>query len=366
MKVLLVAPFGGVTGGIARWTEHILDYYKKTGRNDCDLDLLSTGRSTFVNINSSVCFRIISALKDYRIILKNFRSRLNTNTYDVMHLTSSASLSLAKDLYMLHTAKRKGIKTIIHFHFGRIPELAKQNNWEWKLLCKVIQKATKAIVIDQQSYNSLVAHGFNNIALLPNPIAPEVIDIVNKNNHIERDSRNILFVGHCVKTKGVEELVTACKQIPNITLRMIGTIQENMRMNLEAIAENGKWLELKGEMPYEQVIREMQTCDIFVLPTYTEGFPNVILESMACGCAIVTTPVGAIPQMLEDDKNGKYGVLVEPRNVQQLHDAIEHLLNDEHLKQEMRQNVQCRVNERYNIDVIWNKMLQIWEESSEK
>ena len=87
---------------------------------------------------------------------------------------------------------------------------------------------------------------------------------------------------------------------------------------------------------------------------------------MACGCAIVTTPVGAIPQMLEDDKNGKYGVLVEPQNVQQLHDAIEHLLNDEHLKQEMRQNVQRRVNERYNIDVIWNKMLQIWEESSER
>lgn len=362
MKVLLVAPFGGVTGGIARWTEHILDYYKKVGKNDCNLDLLSIGRSSFVNINSSVCFRIISALKDYPLIIRNFRSRLHANTYNVMHLTSSASLSLIKDLYMLHTAKRKGIKTIIHFHFGRIPELAKKNNWEWKVLCKVIQKATKVIVIDQQSYNSLVANGFNNIALLPNPIAPEVINIVSKNNHTERVSRSILFVGHCTKTKGVEELVTACKQIPNITLRMIGTIQENMRIKLEAMAENGKWLELKGEMPYEQVICEMQACDIFVLPTYTEGFPNVILESMACGCAIVTTPVGAIPQMLENDENGKYGMLVEPRNVQQLHDTIEHLLDNEQLKQEMRQNVQCRVNERYNIDVIWNKMLQIWEE----
>ena len=163
MKVLLVAPFGGVTGGIARWTEHILDYYKKTGRNDCDLDLLSTGRSTFVNINSSVCFRIISALKDYRVILKNFRSRLNTNTYDVMHLTSSASLSLAKDLYMLHTAKRKGIKTIIHFHFGRIPELAKKNNWEWKLLCKVTRMADRVVVIDSISYKALRDFGFENV-----------------------------------------------------------------------------------------------------------------------------------------------------------------------------------------------------------
>ena len=114
-------------------------------------------------------------------------------------------------------------------------------------------------------------------------------------------------------------------------------------------------------MPYTDVIKEMQKCDIFVLPTYTEGFPNVILESMAAGCAIISTPVGAIPQMLEDDGDGKYGLLVEPRNVQQLHDAIEHLLNDEALKQEMRQNVQRRVNERYNIDVVWSKMLKIWK-----
>ena len=62
--------------------------------------------------------------------------------------------------------------------------------------------------------------------------------------------------------------------------------------------------------------------------------------------------------MLEDDEKGKYGILVEPRNVKQLHDAIEHLLNDMALKQEMRLNVQRRVNERYNIDVVWEKCLK--------
>ena len=107
----------------------------------------------------------------------------------------------------------------------------------------------------------------------------------------------------------------------------------------------------------------MLSCDIFVLPTYTEGFPNVILESMACGCAIVTTPVGAIPEMLEEENGKQYGILVSPQNVQELKEGIEKMLNNETLKQECRKNVQQRVNERYNIDTVWKQMSKIWEET---
>lgn len=49
---------------------------------------------------------------------------------------------------------------------------------------------------------------------------------------------------------------------------------------------------------------------------------------MACGCAIVTTPVGAIPEMLEEEDGKHYGIMVEPRNVEQLKRAIERMLSD--------------------------------------
>ena len=104
----------------------------------------------------------------------------------------------------------------------------------------------------------------------------------------------------------------------------------------------------------------MCQCDIFVLPTYTEGFPNVILESMACGCAIVTTPVGAIPEMLEEENGKHYGLMVEPRNVEQLKSSIEKMLSDIDYKNECRTNVQQRVNERYNIDSVWRQMVDVW------
>ena len=104
----------------------------------------------------------------------------------------------------------------------------------------------------------------------------------------------------------------------------------------------------------------VKSCDLFVLPTYTEGFPNVIIESMACGCAIVTTPVGAIPEMFEEENGNHYGILVAPKSIEELKNGIEKMLDNEMLKQECRLNVKQRVNDRYNIDAVWKQMLSIW------
>ena len=362
LRVLLVAPYGGVPGGISRWTSHIVEYYEKYGRDDCGLGLVAMGRSVFMNVHMSIWKRLWSAWIDYRTIFKNFCHEIVSNQYDLMHLTSSGSLSLFKDIAMLRMARRKGLKCVVHFHFGRIPELAKQNNREWRMLKKVVELANKTIVIDRASYDVLVQLGYKSIELLDNPIAPQVVRIVEENKINRRESKSVLFAGHVVRTKGVFELLNACATIDGIKLKLVGNITHEIRRDIEQeFGTDQSWYEVCGEMPYADVIKEMQRCDIFVLPTYTEGFPNVILESMAAGCAIISTPVGAIPQMLEDDEKGRYGILVEPRNVKQLHDAIEHLLNDEPLKDEMRRNVQCRVNERYNIDVVWSKMLKIWK-----
>ena len=359
MKILLASPFGGVQGGISRWTCHINNYYKTLHDPLCEMDLLPMGRSTFVNVNSSIFYRIISAIRDYRVILKEYRKYLQSSHYDIMHLASSASISLLKDLYMLRRAKAKGIKTIIHFHFGRIPDLYKKQNWEWKLLTRVLKNADRAIVLDRLSYETLQSCGIVNVSILPNPVAPEVNMIIASNKELSRESNTILFIGHVVKTKGVFELVEACNQLPNVSLKLVGYIEDDMKMSLNERAKC--CLEIMGEMSYEDVIKEMMKCDIFVLPTYTEGFPNVILESMAAGCAIVATDVGAIPEMLGVNDKKRYALIVKPKDETTLKDAIELLLTDDKLKLEFRSNVSQRVNELYSIDKVWEQLFNLWE-----
>ena len=364
MKILFATPYKCMTGGIAQWAEHIASHYEKSAMAECKLDILpmndpKSGRST---VGMSLCHRIIYGFQTYSRVLRNLKKRLSSEKYDILHISTSASISLSKDYLMIKCARRRGVKTIVHFHFGRIPQIAKSNNWEWKMLKMVVRLADRAVVMDKASYDTLRANGFDNISLLPNPVAPRVVDIAKENVSVKRTPRSLLFVGHVVKTKGVFELLEACSKIENINLQLVGHITPDMQAQIEEKYKDASWLTICGERPYDEAIKEMCKCDAFVLPTYTEGFPNVILESMACGCAIVTTPVGAIPEMLGEEDGKHYGLMVEPRNVEQLKVGIEKMLSDEDFKNECRANVQQRVIERYNIDSVWRQMEGIWNE----
>ena len=231
---------------------------------------------------------------------------------------------------------------------------------------KVLKLADKVIVLDKMSYDTLAAAGYKNIDKLPNPLSPRVSKIIEDNKSVAQVPRKILFVGHLYRTKGIFELVEACCEIPCISVTIVGQYEEIIKNELIKIADkksSSNRISFTGNIKMEQVIMEMKSCDLFVLPTYTEGFPNVIIESMACGCAIVTTPVGAIPEMLEEENGKQYGILVAPQNTQALKDGIEAMLNDELLKTECRKNVVQRVNERYNIDAVWHQIIAIWSDT---
>lgn len=367
MKILLASPIGKA-GGIARWTEHILRHYASVKSSQTfEINHISMSLTPAQNvIHRNLWHRIRRGVTGYYAVCRKINKELCDKCYNVFHFTSSASISLAKDLLLTRIAHKHGVKAIVHFHFGRIPELKNKNNWEWKLLCAVVKVVDTAVVIDKLSYDVLLDSGYTNIRLLPNPIAPKVQDIIRKNNNLVREDNTILFVGHGIRTKGIYELVDACRNIPNIKVKMLGTILDSVKKDIYKYSNYASWLDIKGEIPYDDVIKEMLKCDIFVLPTYTEGFPNVILESMACGCAIVTTTVGAIPEMLMEDKSGHYGIMIEPRNAGLLNDAINKMLNNEDFKTQCRLNVQHRVYEKYNIEVIWQHMVEIWKETASK
>ena len=145
---------------------------------------------------------------------------------------------------------------------------------------------------------SLVSYGFTNVYKVPNPLSQELeSEIRSMAPAVKRLPRRILFVGHVLPSKGVYELVNACSGINDIELRVVGRVEDKVKDELQSLASvsAGKWLNILGEKSQEEVLHEMLSCEIFVLPSYTEGFPNVIIEAMACGAPIIATGVGAIP-----------------------------------------------------------------------
>lgn len=356
MRILLASPYHG-NGGITRWTGHILNCYQNHCYEDVELDLLAMDRKS----SSNLFMRLICGIWEYSRIILRARSKLKQSQYDVVHVCTSGSISFIKDIVLLFMAKQYNVHTVLHLHYGRIQEIKEANNWEWKLLQKSIKHVDACVTMNKPSYDALAVAGYKNIINIPNPLAPEVERFVEKHGKdCLRDEKMILFAGHCLKTKGVYELVEACKDIQGIHLVLAGMIREEVKTDLEAISGKNMNLEILGEVPYDEVLRLMVQCGIFVLPSYTEGFPNVILESMACGCSIVGTTVGAIPEMIGEENGEKCGLLIPSKDAEALKNTILRFLYDKELTKKCRINAKRRV-ERYNMDSVWADLVRTWE-----
>ncbi len=368
MKVLLCTPYlqepNIILGGINIWGRNVLSYYHQTS-SDITIDAVSFDRMFDVKENSTFIQRAMWGIKEYRSSIKNAIKTLdNQGPFDVLHLCTSAQLGLFKDYVVIRRAHKRGVKVVIHLHFGRTPELFLKNNWESKLLKRVLSMSDAIVSIDSETYTALRSNGYKASFYLPNPLSLPIINQIEvQKAKILRIPNKILYVGHVIPSKGVFELVQACKEIKGVELHLVGSVTGDISDSLKNRAvskNNGTWLKIRGGIPHEEVINEMLSCGIFVLPSYTEGFPNVILEAMACGCSIVSTSVGAIPEMLGEKDEKKCGIIVPPHNDEQLKAAIARMLSNEKLKKEYGTNAQERVNQRYSMQKVWGQLVEIW------
>src|SRR5690606_33278070 len=100
---------------------------------------------------------------------------------------------------------------------------------------------------------------------------------------------------------------------------------------------------------------------IFALPSYTEGFPNVILEAMSMGCAVIATNVGAIPEMLAISSDKPCGICVPVKNVEKLTEAITLLISNPQKVEMMGRNGSERVLKYYTFNSIIKQYMSVWQ-----
>lgn len=180
------------------------------------------------------------------------------------------------------------------------------------------------------------------------------------------ESKVLVFVGHVIPAKGIRELVLACRDIldPAFKMEIVGPVQEQFRQELEVVArarDGGKWLTISGQVENEEALARMAGGFAVVLPSYTEGFPNVVLEAMMLGKPVIATPAGAIPEMLSDGGDKPCGVCVPIGDVDALRNAIKSLLNEPGQALEMGQRGRERVMREYSAGAVYPQYKSIWK-----
>lgn len=150
----------------------------------------------------------------------------------------------------------------------------------------------------------------------------------------------ILFVGTIYEQKGIRYLIEAFYQIYNkykntkLVIVGSGVLLDEMKILSQKLGISNN-IEFKGMLPHEMVLVEYAKSDVFVLPSWDEGFGIVYLEAMAQKIPIIGSKGFGISEVVVDGKNG---FLVEPRNINDIYEKLEILINNEEIKNRLGEN----------------------------
>jgi glycosyltransferase involved in cell wall biosynthesis len=168
----------------------------------------------------------------------------------------------------------------------------------------------------------------------------------------------VLSVARLVEKKGLHHLMHACVLLKErgvrFRVRIIGDGEwkEKLRTLLDELGI-GDVMSLEGALPQEEVIRWYRRATIFTLPSQIteegdrDGIPNSIVESMACGLPVLSTPVSGIPELVRDGETGR---LVPPCDPEALAAAIAEMLGSRTLRDRIRRGARAAVERTFDLE----------------
>jgi glycosyltransferase involved in cell wall biosynthesis len=173
----------------------------------------------------------------------------------------------------------------------------------------------------------------------------------------------ILFLSWLDRNKGVYELIESVRiliaQGLNIELILAGRGADFDDVNL--LIDHLKlshYIKAKGWVLGDEKLKLFNDSDVFVLPSYYEGYPNSLIEAMASAKCCIATKVGAIPNIID---NGVNGLTIDPVNIVQLTDAIRKVTEEPDLRYRFGIQARADVLQKNTCDVAVSKFLDLLE-----
>ena len=173
--------------------------------------------------------------------------------------------------------------------------------------------------------------------------------------------RRLLYVGRLAAMKGLPVLFEALSQLreryPDLTLTVVGDGQE--RGEIEASAQHlgiSTIVNFVGYKSQTEVREYLQETDIFILPSFAEGVPVVLMEAMAAGVPVLTTRIAGVPELVE---HGVSGWLVPPGDMQALAEGLAMLVNDVDRRKRLGEAGRAKIASEFNVETEVKKLAEI-------
>ena len=331
--VMLGTSFDG-KGGVSS----VVNVYKQAGLfSRWDIIYIPTHRDG--NRWTKCCIAFVAIVQFVKLLLKGRIAFVHA------HTVSRSSFWRKSIFFLLSFAARCPV--VLHLHSAEFKQFySQESNKFTKYYIRYILKRVSSIVVLSSQWKEFVSGIVcnANINTIFNPVSPNVFSYSARS----RQENLLLFLGRLGKRKGIYDLLLSIKQLrpsfPDIRLLcggdgdLAGVRRRAVELGIESSVEVLGWV--RGSVKKGL----FEKASVYVLPSYNEGLPMGVLEGMAAGLPVISTPVGGIPDAVQ---NGVEGFLVPPGDVTELTGAIRKLLGDAELRGKMGAAAKRRIDEQF-------------------
>lgn len=353
-KVLFVGPLPPPYSGPELSTKQLLESDLK---NHFDIIFLNTNVRKDNSKKGTIDFSAFLSVITFN--LKLFKLLLLKKPDVAYHLVTPTEVGwLGRDIWFIFQCKVFGVKRIIHFRGSHLDINFKTFRSISKRIIKSACKSVNAAVVQsdclKEQFNGLVDE--DKVHVIPN-----TVDNLFKSLDRSQLSKTpqVLFFGHLTKAKGYTDIVKVipkiADQFPDVRFLFCGNIKRGepgVKYNqltkerivyedpfdVEEDILNSKYkknYKNLGIVSGEQKLDLIRQSWLFLLPSYSEGFSRSVLESMAAGLPILTTPVGANKDVIKNNVNG---ILINPGDLQAMESNLLRLIGDQDLRDTLTLN----------------------------
>ena len=378
MKVLMVGPLPPPYSGPEISMKLFLESRLK---ERFDLSFVKTNlRKDNVNKGKMDFYGFLSLLRYYLCLLWQLLIHRPKIVY--YPVTPTANGWLFRDAPTLFLCRILRIRSVIHLRGSHFKlNLQTFPRFIQRVVHAALKRVTLAIVQADYLHQEFSDH------LSPERIQTLYQAIDTKSFPVDNaqiEKGKILFMGHLTQAKGFCDTLRAMEEVlkkcPNAEFYFAGNMRHgergvfyNQLTGERLVYEDPFEAEEKllkspvakryhnlGIITGEEKLHHLQSCEIFLSPSYSEGFSRSLLEAMTVGKPIVYTPVGAHREVLEDLVNG---IRIKPGDVADMAKAIIRLLTDEALRKKMEKTNADYSRKRFENEVIANQLGDLFEQT---
>jgi glycosyltransferase involved in cell wall biosynthesis len=300
-----------------------------------------------------------------------------TSKFDLVHIHELWS---HPHLAASRAARKSGKPYVVTVHGGLEPwainhKALKKKVYSVLFQRRILQKAAALHAITLGETKHIRAFGVDNrILMIPNGINPEEFQNLPSRWELTQfyprlaGKQVVLFLGRLHPIKGLDILARAFGKIArgrgDLCLLVVGPDSEGYQAEVVKILTVEGALDkaiFAGMLTGHEKLAALGGADVFVLSSYSEGFSMAILEAISCGLPVIVTHQCHFPEVAE----ARAGLVIEP-DVEQLAAALENLLNEPELRQEMGSNGRRLLAEKFTWDKVADQIIEMYKEVIEK